>query len=75
MYWNISGLPSGATPENTLINNHSYSSFSLPMLYTTVGQKVFSADISGKTTSGATFSGTCNGTTTVIMGNGGFQEI
>lgn len=78
MKWKLSGLPSGydVNQLNWVINGVKHVGITeFPMLYTTVGTKTISGSIFGTTTSGTTFSGTCSATTTVIQGNGGFQEI
>jgi hypothetical protein len=77
MYWKVSGLPVGATYSSTKMNNTTLDSNYLVSggIPTTVGTKTFSGQISGTTSSGTSFSGICQASTTVILGEGGFQEI
>ena len=77
MYWGTSDIPTNASSVQTKwkIGEYTYTGLNVPMIYTTVGKKTISAMIFGTTTVGTTFSGTCVASTTVIVGNGGFQEI
>lgn len=58
-----------------LSNNMTSNSRVFSHIYTSVGQKNFTARISGKTLDNIPFKYDCNASTTVIIGNGGYQEI